>query len=142
MATEQEVIERFRNWHDPRNRFMQFTRNECCFVERDKAVLKLTITDNDRNQFGSLHGGAMANLADNAAGMAAHTDGRQYVTQSSTYQFIRNQIDGTVYATATIRHRGRTTCLVHIEITNEEGKLMACAEFSMFCVGTISSNDD
>ena len=81
-----------------------------------------------------VHGGAIYTLADNATGTAAHTDGRYYVTQTSALHFLRNQSEGTVRATATVRHRGRSTVLTAVDITGDDGKLIATGEFTFFCV--------
>ena len=103
-------------------------------VERDRAVFKLTIRPESKNPYGMIHGGAIYTLADNATGTAAHTDGRYYVTQTSALHFLRNQSEGTVRATATVRHRGRSTVLTAVDITGDDGKLIATGEFTFFCV--------
>ena len=73
-------------------------------------------------------------MADNATGTAAHTDGRYYVTQTSSLHFLRNQASGVVRATAWVRHRGKSTVLTAVDITGEGGKLLATGEFTFFCV--------
>ena len=57
-----------------------------------------------------------------------------YVTQSSTFQFVKNQGSGTIYAAARVRHRGHSTCLVAVDILGEDEKLLATGEFTFFCV--------
>lgn len=37
-------------------------------------------------------------------------------------------------ADAKVRHRGRTTCLVNVDILGEGGKLLATGEFTYFCI--------
>ena len=114
-----------------------FTRHnffELETVERDRAVFKLTIRPESKNPYGMVHGGAIYTLADNATGTAAHTDGRYYVTQTSALHFLRNQSEGTVRATATVRHRGRSTVLTAVDITGDDGRLIATGEFTFFCV--------
>ena len=86
------------------------------------------------NPYGMVHGGAIYTLADNAAGTAAHSDGRYYVTQTSALHFLRNQARGTVRAAAYVRHRGKSTVLTAVDITGEGGKLLATGEFTFFCV--------
>lgn len=76
---------------DSMNTFMHYNFNEQAELEQDYAVCKLDIRPESLNPFGMVHGGALCTLADNAAGMAAHTDGRLYVTQSSTFQFVKNR---------------------------------------------------
>lgn len=103
-------------------------------VEEDHAIFRLDIRPESKNPYGIVHGGAIYTMADNATGYAAHTDGRNYVTQTSSMHFLRNQSEGTVRADARVRHRGRTTCLVTVDITGENGKLLATGEFTYFCV--------
>ena len=49
---------------------------------------------------------------------------------------VKNQGSGTIYAAARVRHRGRSTALVSVEITGDNHRLLAVAEFTMFCVGS------
>lgn len=116
------------------NAFMRHNHIEMESVEPDRAVFRLTIRPESKNPFGMVHGGAIYTLADNATGAAAHTDGRFYVTQTSALHFLRNQSEGTVRATAWVRHRGRSTVLTAVDITGEGGKLIATGEFTFFCV--------
>lgn len=116
------------------NSFMNYNHIELDFVEPDHAVFKMVIHPESRNTFGMVHGGALYSLADNATGSAAHTDGRSYVTQNSTFNFLRNQPEGTVYADARVRHRGGTTCLIDVEVTGQNGKMLATGTFTYFCV--------
>ena len=117
-----------------KNAFMQHNYIELESVEPDRAVFRLDIRPESRNPYGLLHGGAIYTMADNATGAAAHTDGRYYVTQTSALHFLRNQASGTVRATAWVRHRGKSTVLTAVDITGEDGKLLATGEFTFFCV--------
>ena len=121
-----------RSRHNP---FMEHSFVKVEEATPGRAVASLTIRPEVRNPYGMVHGGALYTLADNAAGFAAHTDGRAYVTQSSNLYFLRNQTEGVVRAEATVRRRGRTTCLVEVDITGEDGALLASGTFVYFCVG-------
>ena len=103
-------------------------------VERDRAVFRLTIRPESKNPYGMVHGGAIYTLADNATGTAAHTDGRYYVTQTSALHFLRNQSEGTVRATATVRHQGRSTLRTSADITGDDGRPIATGESTFFSV--------
>ena len=116
------------------NFFAAYNHIEPEFVEPDHAVFKLKIRPESKNPYGIVHGGAIYTMADNATGYAAHTDGPSYVTQSSAMHFLRNQTDGVVRADARVRHRGRTTCLVDVDILGEGEKLLATGEFTYFCI--------
>ncbi len=103
-------------------------------AEADCAVYRLDIRPESRNPFGMVHGGALYTLADDAAGGAAHSDGRHYVTQHGDLHFLDNRAHGTIRAAGRVRHRGRSTVLVDVEITDESGALLATGAFSYFCV--------
>lgn len=116
------------------NAFMLHNYIELEHVEPDRAVFSLTIRPESCNPLGMVHGGAIYTMADNATGTAAHTDGRTYVTQTSALHFLRNQAQGVIHATAWVRHRGKSTVLTAVDITGEDGKLLATGEFTFFCV--------
>lgn len=117
-----------------RNTFMRHNFIEMVSAGEDQSVFRLVIHPESKNSYGMVHGGAIYTLADNATGAAAHSDGRHYVTQTSALHFLRNQSEGTVYAAASVRHRGKSTCLVAVDITGENEKLIATGEFTFFCV--------
>ena len=116
------------------NAFMFHNYIEMESAERDKAVFKLVIRPESKNPYGIVHVGAIYTMADNAAGAVAHSDGRYYVTQTSSLHFLRNQAEGVVRAEARIRHRGKSTCLVDVDITGEGNILLATGQFTYFCV--------
>ncbi|MBQ7713324.1 MAG: PaaI family thioesterase [Oscillospiraceae bacterium] len=117
-----------------RNAFAVFNHLEVEHVERDYAVFKLDIRPESKNPRGFVHGGLLAGMADNAAGYAAHSDGRVYVTQSSHMNYLHNQAEGVIRAAGRVLHRGRTVCLVRVDITGEDGALLATGELAYFCV--------
>ena len=67
-------------------------------VEQDRAVYRLDIRPESLNPYGMVHGGALYTMADDAAGSAAHTDGRHYVTQNGSLHFLKNQGSGPIRA--------------------------------------------
>ncbi|MBO4913877.1 MAG: PaaI family thioesterase [Oscillospiraceae bacterium] len=116
------------------NAFALFNHLEIEHVERDFAVFKLEIRPESRNPLGFVHGGMLAAMADNAAGFAAHSDGRTYVTLSSHLNYIHNQTCGVIYAEGRVLHRGKTTCVIRVDIKGDNGALLATGEVVYFCV--------
>ena len=116
------------------NGFMVYNHMELEMVEPDYAVFRMEIRPESKNVFGMVHGGAIYALADNATGSAAHTDGRHYVTQNGSLHFLKNQEDGIIRAVARVRHRGRSTVLVDVEVLGTDDLLLAAGEFSFFCI--------
>ena len=119
------------NRHNP---FVQLLGVEIEEVAPDRSRLRLELRPESLNPHGLAHGGVLFTLADNAAGSAASTDGRTYVTQTGDIRFVRTQASGSVVAEAQVRHRGRSTVLVEVSLTGEEGRLLATASFTYFCV--------
>lgn len=117
------------------NAFAVYNHLEVEHVEPDYAVFRLTVRPESKNPLGFIHGGLLAGMADNAAGYAAHTDGRCYVTQSSHMNYIHNQVDGVIRAEGRVLHRGKTICLTRVDISGEDGTLLATGELVYFCVG-------
>lgn len=120
-----------------KNAFPVYNHIDLESVEPDHAVYRLEIRPESKNPYGVVHGSAIYTMADNATGYAAHTDGRCYVTQTSSMHFLRNQTRGIVRADAHVRHRGKSTCLVTVDILGENGRLLATGEFTFFCVDKV-----
>lgn len=119
------------------NRFMTYNFIELTVLELDRAECRLTLRPESTNPNGMLHGGALYTMADSTAGSAAHSDGRIYVTQNSSMNYLSNIKEGTAVAVGTVVHRGKTTCLVNVDITAEAtGKLLATGSFTFFCIRT------
>ena len=116
------------------NAFAIFNHLDPEFVEPDHAIFHLHIRPESKNPFGYVHGGLLAGMADNAAGYAAHTDGRTYVTQSSHMNYIHNQAEGDIRAEGTVIHRGHKICLVRVDIWGDQHTLLATGEVIYYCV--------
>lgn len=117
------------------NHFMTYNSIELTVLEVDRAECRLTLRPESTNPYGMLNGGALYTMADSAAGSAAHSDGRRYLTQNSSFNFLANIKEGTAVAVGTVVHRGRRTCLVNVDITAEAtGKLLATGSFTFFCI--------
>lgn len=117
-----------------KNAFSIHSHMELESLEQDRAVYRLNISEESMNPYGMVHGGALYTLADDAAGTAAHSDGRCYVTQSGNLHFLDNRAHGVIRAVGTVRHRGRSTVLIAVDIVSEDGAILATGEFSYFCV--------
>ena len=122
---------------DQKNAFMLHCHVEPVdLTQPDRARFRMEGRPDLLNPHGVIHGGALYTLADNAAGYAAHSDGRRYVTQTSSFHFLRNQGGGIIYAEGRVVHRGHTSCLATVEITSADGTLLATGEFTFFCLNS------
>lgn len=116
------------------NHFSNHNFMELELQEPNRAIFRLEMRKESTNSLGALHGGAVYTLADMATGAAACADGRPYVTQNGSLHFIGTQDEGVVRAIAQVRHRGRTTVVVSVDVVGENDKLLATGEFAFFCI--------
>ncbi len=115
--------------------FTRYNHIKTVDVGVDYAVTQLDVHPDSLNYHGMIHGACLYALADNACGAAAHTDGRNYVTQHGNLHFITNQGQGVIVAKATVRHRGHATCVIAVDVFGDNGRLLSVGEFTFYCVG-------
>ena len=121
-----------RDYVNEQNHFMRHCGISVTQVKHDLAWAEMTAGPAYLNPGGTLHGGAFYTLADAAATTAARTDGFRYATVMGSMQYHRAIVSGLVQAKATVRHRGRSTCSIAVEVTDGQGRLLADASFSAF----------
>jgi 1,4-dihydroxy-2-naphthoyl-CoA hydrolase len=91
----------------------------------------LTIHENLLQPYGIVHGGVYASLAETAASIGgatwntARVPGGRTVGVSNSTHFLRATRDGTLSVVAIPQHRGRTLQLWQVDITDEQGRLVA-----------------
>lgn len=94
---------------------------------------RLVIKEQHLNAGGRTQGGAIFTLADLALAAAANSRGNLAFSLSSNITFLRASGTGdTLYAEARERYTGRSTGCYQIDITNQDGKLIATFESSVF----------
>jgi 1,4-dihydroxy-2-naphthoyl-CoA hydrolase len=84
---------------------------------------------------GLVHGGVFASMAESmtsvATWLAVHEEGKSAMGQSNQTSFLRPIVDGTIHATGRRRHRGRTTWVWEVDITDDEGRLCALVRMTV-----------
>lgn len=94
----------------------------------DCVVMTMPVTDKVKQPFGLLHGGASVALAESAASIGAWLNIDQETQAAVGLEInanhLRSKRDGVLKATATPYHKGRTTMVWDIKITDEEDKLV------------------
>ena len=93
----------------------------------EQARARVLVTDDVRQPFGLVHGGVFASMAESmcslATWLAVRADGMAAMGQSNNATFMRPITEGHVHATARPRHRGRTTWIWDVEVTDDDGRL-------------------
>ena len=95
----------------------------------DEVRARLAVTDEVRQPVGLVHGGVFAAMAESmcsaATWLAVKDDGMAAMGQSNSATFMRPITEGHVNALARTRHRGRTTWIWDVEITDDADRLFA-----------------
>ncbi|GFR39477.1 esterase [Insulibacter thermoxylanivorax] len=101
---------------------------ETIHLSADRVVCTMPVDGRTRQPFGLLHGGASVVLAETAAslGTFANIDQEQEyaVGMEINANHLRSVADGQVTATAVPLHRGRTTMVWDIKITDDKDRLI------------------
>jgi 1,4-dihydroxy-2-naphthoyl-CoA hydrolase len=98
-------------------------------VELDpgRARAQVRVRDELRQPYGIVHGGVYAAIAESLASIstaaAVAADGRIAMGLSNQTSFLRPISDGTIHAVAVAKHRGRTTWVWEVELSDDAGRL-------------------
>lgn len=101
----------------------------------DRIVGRCAVRDEVKQPMGLVHGGVYASMAESmtsmATAMGVHADGMMAQGLSNQTSFLRPILSGTIHATATRRHKGRTTWIWEVDITDDEGRLCALVRMTV-----------
>ena len=96
---------------------------------------RVAVRDEIKQPMGLVHGGVFASIAESitslATAFAVVTEGKSAQGLSNQTSFLRPILDGTVHATARRRHRGRTTWVWEVEITDDRDRLCALVRMTI-----------
>lgn len=103
-------------------------------VGEDFLTAKMPVTPKVHQPQGLLHGGASVALAETVGSTASHLfiDTKKYSIKGLeiSANHLKSKKDGVVFATAKPIHKGRTTHLWEIRITDEEGTLISLCKLT------------
>ena len=96
---------------------------------------EVTVRDELHQPFGVVHGGVLASISETLASLGTlavvFPDGNAAIGSSNSTSFLRPIGDGTIHARALRRHRGRTTWVWDVEITDDAGRLCALTRMTI-----------
>jgi 1,4-dihydroxy-2-naphthoyl-CoA hydrolase len=96
---------------------------------------QVAVADKVKQPFGLVHGGVLCSIGEALASigttLAVMDAGSAGVGMSNHTTFLRPILAGTIHAEARPRHRGRTTWLWDVEITDDAGKLCAVGRITI-----------
>lgn len=103
--------------------------------EGDGLRARVPVRDAVKQPFGLVHGGLYAAIAEALASMgtfaAVAPEGKVAMGLSNQTSFLRPITEGTVHALARPIHRGRTTWIWDVEISDDAGRLCAVSRMTI-----------
>ncbi|GAB4072753.1 hotdog fold thioesterase [Barrientosiimonas marina] len=113
---------------DGKQTLMETLGMETLITEANQVVVTMPVDERTHQPFGFLHGGANVALAESAASIGAflNVDPEQFNVFGIDINanHIKSKRDGVVTATAEPAHRGKTTMVWEIRITDEHEQLI------------------
>jgi len=96
---------------------------------------QVAVSDQVKQPMGLVHGGVFASIAESLTSMATASavwdQGKSAQGLSNQTSFLRPITEGTVHAVARRRHRGRTTWVWEVEITDDQERLCALVRMTI-----------
>jgi uncharacterized protein (TIGR00369 family) len=88
-----------------------------------------------KQPFGLVHGGVYAAMAESLASQATYVvvseEGNMAMGQANNTQFMRPIFSGTIHAEARRRHRGSTTWIWDVDMSDDEGRVCAISRVTI-----------
>ena len=108
---------------------------EMLAMDDEAATAQVPVRDELLQPAGLVHGGVFASIAESICSLATwsavHADGQSAQGLSNQTSFLRPITGGTIHATARRRHRGRTTWVWEVDITDDEDRLCALVRMTV-----------
>jgi 1,4-dihydroxy-2-naphthoyl-CoA hydrolase len=108
---------------------------EVLTISDEEVTASVAVRDELKQPAGLVHGGVFASIAESIASMgtwyAVRADGRSAQGLSNQTSFLRPIVDGTIHATARRRHKGRTTWVWEVEISDDQQRLCALVRMTI-----------
>jgi len=117
-----------------KNTLMETLEIEYVDVGEDFLVGRMPVNPRVHQPDGVLHGGAMVALAESVASAASYIfiDAQQFIVRGIeiSANHVKSIVSGFVFAKATFIHKGRTTQLWDIKITDEQDQLISVCKLT------------
>jgi 1,4-dihydroxy-2-naphthoyl-CoA hydrolase len=101
----------------------------------DEARARIPVGSHHKQPMGLVHGGVLATLAESICSVATYravsAGGMTIVGQSNQTTFLRPIREGHVNAVARPRHRGRTTWVWDVEISDDDARVCALVRMTI-----------
>jgi uncharacterized protein (TIGR00369 family) len=96
-------------------------------IAEERARARVRVRDELKQPMGLVHGGVYAAIAESLASIATAVavggENKFATGLSNQTSFLRPITEGTIHATAVRKHRGRTTWVWEVEMTDDQDRL-------------------
>jgi 1,4-dihydroxy-2-naphthoyl-CoA hydrolase len=104
-------------------------------VSDEEVAARVRVRDELKQPAGLVHGGVYASMAESMASIATWVavapEGKSAQGLSNQTSFLRPITEGTIHATARRRHKGRTTWIWEVDVTDGQGRLCALVRMTV-----------
>lgn len=104
-------------------------------MSEEMITAHVDMRDELRQPAGLLHGGVLASMAESMATVATYfavqDEGLTAQGLANQTSFLRPFLHGTIHAVARRRHRGRTTWVWEVEMSDDDGRLCALVRMTI-----------
>ena len=104
-------------------------------MEAGEVRAHVDVQDHHKQPGGLVHGGVLASIAEAITSfttyVAVSQDGKTAQGLSNQTSFLRPILEGTIHALARVRHRGRTTWVWEVDITDDQQRLCALVRMTI-----------
>ena len=101
---------------------------------KDYSEVVHSIDSSSLNFYEYVHGGIYYSIADAAAGVCSRSDGNNYVTINSSFNYMKAVKKGTLKACAAVASRSTRLCVVNVNVLNDDGDIVSQGSFTMYRV--------
>jgi 1,4-dihydroxy-2-naphthoyl-CoA hydrolase len=104
-------------------------------MSEEEVTAQVKVRDELKQPAGLVHGGVFASMAEAMTSLTTwnvvRAAGQSAQGLSNQTSFLRPILDGTIHAVAKRRHRGRTTWVWEVDITDDAGRLCALVRMTV-----------
>ncbi len=108
---------------------------EVLTISDEEVTAQVAVRDELKQPAGLVHGGVLASIAESVASLATwvavRDEGLLPLGLSNQTSFLRPILEGTIHAVGRRRHRGRTTWIWEVEISDDEDRLCALVRMTI-----------
>jgi 1,4-dihydroxy-2-naphthoyl-CoA hydrolase len=104
-------------------------------IDEERVRAQVVVRDELKQPMGLVHGGVLAAIAESITSLATFRavfpEGSSAQGLSNHSSFLRPIREGTIHAEARRRHRGRTTWVWDVDISDDQGRLCAIVRMTV-----------